>query len=199
MSFEDDDLNSFFAEIKDIEVPNDEPSLALDVNIPEVKEVVVAMSKPVRPVIEYSVPEPSPPVMEAPQFRSNVQSYDSETRTSFQYQQQPPPPPQAPICVNAKLQNKKFVRCGGKEVWVDETLNEWPENDFRAFIGDIGKDVTTEMLAKMFSHYKSFAKAKVVVSKSENKGRGYGFVSFMDPMDLAKAIREMDGKYLGPR
>lgn len=33
----------------------------------------------------------------------------------------------------------------------------------------------------------------------ENKGRGYGFVSFLDPMDCAKAIREMNDKYLGTR
>lgn len=55
------------------------------------------------------------------------------------------------------------------------------------------------MLAKAFQHYKSFAKAKVVKSKIENKGRGYGFVSFLDGMDCAKAMREMNNKYLGTR
>ena len=40
---------------------------------------------------------------------------------------------------------------------------------------------------------------QVVKSKVENKGRGYGFVSFLDPMDCAKAIREMNNKYLGTR
>ena len=40
---------------------------------------------------------------------------------------------------------------------------------------------------------------QVIRTKHENKARGFGFVSFMDPMDCAKAIREMQGKYLGTR
>jgi RNA recognition motif-containing protein len=36
-------------------------------------------------------------------------------------------------------------------------------------------------------------------TKAENKARGYGFVSFLDPMDCAKAIREMNGKYIASR
>ncbi|KAJ1396321.1 hypothetical protein B484DRAFT_407363, partial [Ochromonadaceae sp. CCMP2298] len=33
----------------------------------------------------------------------------------------------------------------------------------------------------------------------ENKARGFGFVSFIDPMDCARAIREQQGKYLATR
>ena len=36
-----------------------------------------------------------------------------------------------------------------------------PANDFRLFVGDLGNEVTTEMLAKEFQKYKTFAKAKV--------------------------------------
>ena len=64
-------------------------------------------------------------------------------------------PPQAP------RQEKKFVRKAAGETWVDDTLQEWPENDYRIFVGDIGKEVSNDMLAKTFQHYKSFAKAKV--------------------------------------
>jgi hypothetical protein len=92
---------------------------------------------------------------------------------------------------------KRFVRTGAGETWVDDTLTEWPENDFRLFIGDLAKETTTEMLAAAFSQYKSFAKAKVITPKSLTKARGYGFVSFIDPMDCAKALREQNGKYLG--
>lgn len=59
--------------------------------------------------------------------------------------------------------DKKFVRKAADCTWVDETLNEWPENDYRIFVGDLGKEVTTEMIAKLFCHYKSYAKAKVFV------------------------------------
>ena len=41
--------------------------------------------------------------------------------------------------------------------------------------------------------------ARVVRSKHDNKSKGYGFVSFLDPMDCARALREMNGKYCGAR
>ena len=31
------------------------------------------------------------------------------------------------------------------------------------------------------------------------KSKGYGFVSFKDPADFMKALREMNGKYVGNR
>ena len=31
------------------------------------------------------------------------------------------------------------------------------------------------------------------------KVKGYGFVSFKDPQDFVKAMREMNGKYVGTR
>lgn len=69
---------------------------------------------------------------------------------------------------------KKFLRTGGGEVWVDNTLNEWPANDYRIWVGDITKETTVEHLNKHFSIYPSFAKAKVIHSKKEAKARGYG-------------------------
>lgn len=53
--------------------------------------------------------------------------------------------------------------------WVDPTLAEWPENDFRIFVGDLGNEVNDEALSKAFSRYPSFAKAKV---RAARKGRG---------------------------
>jgi hypothetical protein len=51
-----------------------------------------------------------------------------------------------------------------------QTLKEWPDNDYRIFVGDIAKEVNTEHLQRQFQHYKSFAKAKVCRTKHENKG-----------------------------
>jgi RNA recognition motif-containing protein len=39
----------------------------------------------------------------------------------------------------------------------------------------------------------------VVRDKRTNKSKGYGFVSFLDGNDFAKAMREMNGKYIGNR
>jgi RNA recognition motif-containing protein len=32
-----------------------------------------------------------------------------------------------------------------------------------------------------------------------NKSKGFGFVSLLDPMEFAQAMREMNGKYIGNR
>lgn len=69
-------------------------------------------------------------------------------------------------------------------------------DDFRIFCGDLGNEVTDETLTRAFSRYPSFVKAKVVREKKTNKTRGYGFVSFRDPTDFVRAMREMNGEFL---
>ena len=128
--------------------------------------------------------------------RYNIESTASGP-TEIQWK--PPLPSAAPVPPVICHSDKKFVRTGAGEVWIDDTLQDWPENDYRIFVGDLGKETSTEMLHKAFQHYKSFAKARVIRKKADNKAKGYGFVSFMDPMDCAKAIREQNGKYLGTR
>ncbi|VDP79295.1 unnamed protein product [Schistosoma curassoni] len=72
--------------------------------------------------------------------------------------------------------------------------NESIEYDFRLFCGDLGNEVTDDTLARAFNRYPSFQKAKVVRDKRTSKSRGYGFVSFSDPGDFTRAMREMNGK-----
>lgn len=94
---------------------------------------------------------------------------------------------------------KKFVRAAGGTVWEDQTLADWDPDDYRAFVGDLGNDVTDELLTSTFDKYPSFLRAKVVRDNRTKKSKGYGFVSFKDPQDYGKAIKEWDGKYLGSR
>ncbi|KAJ3318604.1 hypothetical protein HDU76_000788 [Blyttiomyces sp. JEL0837] len=98
-----------------------------------------------------------------------------------------------------KKKKKKILRAAGGEVWEDPTLQEWDSNDFRIFCGDLGNEVTDELLQRAFSKYPSAVKARVVRDKRTSKTKGYGFVSFKDPNDFVKALREMDGKYVGNR
>jgi RNA recognition motif-containing protein len=72
-------------------------------------------------------------------------------------------------------------------------------DDHRIFVGDLGNEVNDDCLTKAFVKYASFAKAKVVRDKKSNKSKGFGFVSLLDPMDFAQAMREMNGKYIGNR
>jgi hypothetical protein len=94
---------------------------------------------------------------------------------------------------------KKFIRAAGGQTWEDETLQEWEKDDFRIFCGDLGNDVNNEILSRAFGKYPSFLKSKVVRDKRTNKTKGYGFVSFKDPTDFIRAMREMNGKYVGSR
>ncbi|KAL0267306.1 UNVERIFIED_CONTAM: hypothetical protein PYX00_009616 [Menopon gallinae] len=95
--------------------------------------------------------------------------------------------------------NKKLVRMAGGQIWEDPSLAEWEDDDFRIFCGDLGNDVTDEVLTRAFSKYSSFLKAKVVRDKRTNKTKGFGFVSFKYPQDFIKAMKEMNGRYVGSR
>jgi len=98
---------------------------------------------------------------------------------------------------------KKFMRGAAGETWEDKTLGEWPAKDHRLWVGQLGHEVSNEMLSSLFVEYKSFNMAKVVPKKSNREGyvenKGYGFASFADPMDMVKAMREQQGAYCGAR
>ena len=96
-------------------------------------------------------------------------------------------------------ENWRIYRKGAGVIWQDESLNEWPENDYRMFIGDLGNEVNDQVLANAFIKYPSFAKAKVIRNKITGKTKGYGFVSITDVNDYIKIMREMNGKYVGNR
>ena len=96
-------------------------------------------------------------------------------------------------------ENWRIYRKGAGVIWQDESLNEWPENDYRMFIGDLGNEVNDQVLANAFIKYPSFAKAKVIRNKTTGKTKGYGFVSVTDVNDYIKIMREMNGKYVGNR
>ena len=95
--------------------------------------------------------------------------------------------------------NWRIYRKGAGMIWQDESLNEWPENDYRIFVGDLGNEVNDQVLANAFIKYPSFAKAKVIRNKITGKTKGYGFISVTDVNDYIKIMREMNGKYVGNR
>eukprot|EP01022_Parablepharisma_sp_SALTPOND_P016681 TRINITY_DN2500_c0_g2_i1.p3 TRINITY_DN2500_c0_g2~~TRINITY_DN2500_c0_g2_i1.p3 ORF type:complete len:199 (-),score=24.10 TRINITY_DN2500_c0_g2_i1:3289-3885(-) len=100
------------------------------------------------------------------------------------------------------VENKRKEKCMRKaagEIWVDPTLDEWPENDYRIFCGNLGNEVSDEVLANAFRKYSSFQKAKVVRDKRTGKSKGFGFISIGTVEDYIRAMKEMDGKYVGNR
>lgn len=118
----------------------------------------------------------------------------------------PPPPPLLPSNVNGPTVEgsdqlpKPVKRVAAGKVWVDTSLSEWPENDFRIFVGNLSRDVTDVQLYEHFQkQYPSTAMAKIVKDNKSGMSKGFGFVSFLQPLDCAKAIREQDQKWLGSR
>ena len=72
-----------------------------------------------------------------------------------------------------KIDRSKAVpRAAAGQKWYDSTLSEWPENDFRIFVGDMGNEVNDDILTKSFTKYASFQKAKIVRDKHSNKSKG---------------------------
>ena len=73
---------------------------------------------------------------------------------------------------------KSFVRTSGGDIWRDKTLEEWPVNDTRLFIGDLGQHVSDASLTQALRAWKGFNMARVVRNKATGLCRGYGFASF---------------------
>ncbi|KAI8080272.1 uncharacterized protein B0P05DRAFT_469558 [Gilbertella persicaria] len=106
----------------------------------------------------------------------------------------------SPMMDSSRNKKKKpVVRAAGGEVWEDNTLADWDDSDFRLFAGDLGNEVTEELLYKTFSKYPSLVRTRVVRDSRTMKSKGYGFISFRDPDDFVRAWREMNGKYVGNR
>merc|ERR1719159_2332465 len=102
--------------------------------------------------------------------------------------------------VNSKAQTPGTVlRKASGKIWRDPTLDDWPKEDYRLFCGDLGNEVTDDLLANAFRKYSSFQKAKVIRDKRPGKTKGYGFVSFSAPEDMVAALRDVNGRYVGNR
>ncbi|CAN7107856.1 unnamed protein product [Brassica rapa subsp. narinosa] len=99
----------------------------------------------------------------------------------------------------AETKKRAIPRKAAGQSWEDPTLAEWPENDYRLFCGDLGNEVNDDVLSKAFARFPTFNMAKVIRDKRTGKTKGYGFVSFLNPADLAAALKEMNGKYVGNR
>lgn len=98
-----------------------------------------------------------------------------------------------------RKKDRKTVRVAGGSTWEDQSLADWADDDFRIFCGDLGNDVNDEVLTRTFNKYPSFQKARVIRDKRTGKSKGFGFLSFKEPHDFIRAMKEMDGRYVGSR
>lgn len=121
--------------------------------------------------------------------------------TSYNGEQKPPTQEQSGVTTSLNYDgaDKVYLRKAAGKIWNDPSLSSWPREDYRVFCGDLGNEVTDELLTQSFKQYKSFQHARVVRDKKTGKTKGYGFVSFGDPYDLLKALKEMNRRYVGNR
>lgn len=212
-----DDLDAFFEEVSaaEAEVIVEEKDDS-ELEEPPAKKAKTTTDKPVRPVgvvvaaaasstkappvtntttVETVGVSSLPPLPPATTAAASVVSAVATTLPPLPVTANPPLPPGPPP--NQKS-NKAHVRTAAGKRWVDPSLNEWPENDYRIFVGNLSLDVTDQQLHAHFQEYPSIAKAKVVRDK-EGNSKGYGFVSLLKPLECAKAIREKDQSWLSSR
>ena len=67
------------------------------------------------------------------------------------------------------------------------------------WVGDVGSDVTDETLREAFKQYPSIQKVKVIFDVRTKKSRGFAFISFTDADEYLRAMKEMNGKYVGSK
>lgn len=149
----------------------------------------------------YPAPAAVPGVYTLPQFQQAQQLFqrDAQTITPEALENVKAALASSEIEHKAEAKKKAVPRKAAGQSWEDPTLAEWPENDYRLFCGDLGNEVNDDVLSKAFSRFPTFNMAKVVRDKRTGKTKGYGFVSFSNPLDLAAALKEMNGKYVGNR
>ena len=127
---------------------------------------------------------------------------------------------------HAGEKRSRALRTGAGKVWVDESMQDWPDNDFRIFVSNLTQEVTDEMLWRAFNEFESLAKVRVcagwlagwlagwacsqmtrpdlvsrpqVLKNYEGKCKGIGFVSFIDHRQGLKAMRAKQGAWIGSR
>lgn len=160
-----------------VHVPTVATAPAIDININSIQFDVTQKLKKLK--AEKSGPNPiAEEAIKAARASSALQSFQTTER---------------------KKKDRKTVRIAGGTVWEDASLADWPDDDFRIFCGDLGNDVNDEVLTRTFNKFPSFQRARVIRDKRTGKSKGFGFVSFREPADFIRAMKEMDGRYVGSR
>lgn len=71
---------------------------------------------------------------------------------------------------------------------------------WRLFVGNLGPEVTDQLLLTTFrTPYPSTSKALLVRDYKTQKPKGYGFVAFAEGKEFLRALKEMNGKWIGNR
>lgn len=66
----------------------------------------------------------------------------------------------------------------------------------KLFVGGLSWDTTDDGLRKAFAPFGEVTEAKVITDRETLRSRGFGFVTYAEDAQAAKAMAEMNGKSL---
>jgi len=69
----------------------------------------------------------------------------------------------------------------------------------KVFVGSLSWETTDARLQAAFAPYGEITEAKVITDRDTGRSRGFGFVTFTDASEAAKAIAALNGKDLDGR
>ena len=81
-----------------------------------------------------------------------------------------------------------------------QAQDHFDPSHWRLFVGNLGPEVSDPLLLSSFQNsYPSCSKALIIRDWKSQKSKGYGFVTFSEGKDFLKALKEMQGKWIGNR
>lgn len=68
------------------------------------------------------------------------------------------------------------------------------EQKNKLYVGNLPYAVNDDSLKEMFTEYGEISEAKVITDKFSGRSKGFGFVTFANDDDAAKAVEALNGK-----
>lgn len=138
---------------------------------------------------QFERPPPPPPAMPDGSHINTISNHNNNNHNNIIHNSDTAP------------QKKPHVRTAAGKTWTDATLSDWPDDDFRLFVGNLDPLVTDAQLEQHFAVPYASVQRSRVIRDNNKKGEsvGYGFVSFSNALECAKALREQDQSWLGGR
>lgn len=79
-------------------------------------------------------------------------------------------------------------------------INHFDPAHWRLFVGNLGPEVNESLLLTTFQNsYPSTSRVLIVNDWKTQKSKGYGFVAFAEGKEFLRALKEMQGKWIGNR
>jgi len=95
---------------------------------------------------------------------------------------------------------KKIAAKSRSEPATSSTVDQLDPAHWRLFVGNLGPEVSDTLLLSTFQNpYPSTSKALVIRDWKSQKSKGYGFVAFAEGKEFLRALKEMQGKWIGNR